>query len=87
MAIAIEIGRNGEVDVTDALREEILINFPLNPRCEDGDEPMECKIDPRYLVLDNEGETGVETTPRAESDDRWSALDTLKNLKDQPQHE
>jgi uncharacterized metal-binding protein YceD (DUF177 family) len=86
-AMAIELGRDGEVDVTDALREEVLINFPLNPRCEDGDEPMECKIDPRYLVLDKVGETGVETPPRAESDDRWSALDNLKNLKDQPQHE
>ena len=86
-AIAVELGRDGEVDVTDALREEVLINFPLNPKCEDGDTPMACKIDPRYLVVDKVGETGVETPPRAGSDDRWSALDNLKDLKDQPQNE
>jgi uncharacterized metal-binding protein YceD (DUF177 family) len=87
VAISLEIGREGEVDVTDALREEVLINFPLNPKCEDGDEPMECNIDPRYLVVDKVSETGLDTPPRAGSDDRWSALDKLKDLKDQPQHE
>lgn len=87
VAIALEIEREGDLDITDALREEVLINFPANPKCEEGDEPMECKIDPRYLVVDKVGETGVETPPRAESDDRWSALDNLKDLKDQPQNE
>jgi uncharacterized metal-binding protein YceD (DUF177 family) len=87
VAIAVEIGREVEMDVTEALREEVLINFPTNPKCEDGDDPMECKIDPRYLVVDKVGETGVETPPRVASDDRWSALDNLKNLKDQPQTE
>lgn len=86
-AIAVEIGRADEVDVTEALREEVLIQFPLNPKCEDGDVPMGCKIDPRYLVVDKTADSGVETPPRAEGDDRWSALDNLNQLKDQPSNQ
>ena len=83
-AIALEIEREGVIDVTDALREEILINFPVDPRCEDGDVPQKCEIDSRYLSVDKPAEDGLPTPPRAESDDRWSALDILKDLKDQP---
>jgi uncharacterized metal-binding protein YceD (DUF177 family) len=86
-AISLEVGPEGEVDLTEALREEILINFPLNPKCEDGDDPMECKIDPRYLVVDKVGDPGVETSPRVGSAGLWSALDNLKDLKDQPHNE
>lgn len=83
-AISIEIEQEGELDVTDALREEVLIHFPIDPRCEDGDDPQPCEIDSKYLAVDNVVADGLETAPRAEGDDRWSALDTLKDLKDQP---
>jgi uncharacterized protein len=83
-AIPIELGNEGEVDVSEALREEILIHFPLDPRCEEADVPQHCEIDPRYLSVDKPREDGLPTPPRAEGDDRWSALDTLKDLKDQP---
>jgi uncharacterized protein len=82
-AIAIEIEKEGEIDATDALREEVLINFPIDPRCEEGDVPQECEIDSRYLSVDKPPEDGLPTPPRAESDDRWSALDNFKDLKDQ----
>jgi uncharacterized protein len=83
-AVSIEIEKEGPIDVTDALREEILINFPVDPRCEDGDVPQKCEIDSRYLSVDKSAEDGLPTPPRAGSDDRWSALDILKDLKDQP---
>ena len=83
-AMAIEIENEGEIDATEALREEVLLNFPVDPRCEDGDEPGSCEIDPRYLSVDKPPEDGLPTPPRAEGDDRWSALDNLKDLKDQP---
>lgn len=83
-AISIELGNEGELDVSEALREEILIHFPLDPRCEDGDVPQQCEIDPRYLSVDKPSEDELPTPPRAVGDDRWSALDTLKDLKDQP---
>ncbi len=83
-AISLEIGDGGELDATEALREEVLIHFPIDPKCEQGDTPQGCEIDSRYLAVDKMVESGQETRPRAEGDDRWSALDTLKNLKDHP---
>jgi uncharacterized metal-binding protein YceD (DUF177 family) len=83
-AISLEIGNSTELDASDALREEVLIHFPIDPKCEHGDVPQECKIDSQYLAVDKPAESGHETPPRAEGDDRWSALDTLKDLKDQP---
>ncbi len=83
-AISLEIGNGAEIDATEALREEILIQFPINPRCEDGDVPQRCEIDARYLSVDKPGGDALTTPPRAVGDDRWSALDELKDLKDQP---
>ncbi len=83
-AISVEIGNEAEIDASEALREEILINFPPDPRCEEGDEPRKCEIDPRYLSVDKPAEDGLSTPPRVGGDDRWSALDHLKDLKDQP---
>jgi uncharacterized protein len=83
-AVSIEIEKEGPIDVTEALREEILINFPVDPRCEEGDVAQKCEIDSRYLSVDKSAEDGLPTPPRAGSDDRWSALDILKDLKDQP---
>lgn len=82
-AISLEIEREGEMDVTEGLREEVLINFPIDPRCEDGDVPQKCEIDSRYLSVDKSAEDELPTPPRAESDDRWSVLDNLKDPKDQ----
>lgn len=81
-AVSMEVESEGEIDATEALREEVLIHFPIDPRCEEGDDPQRCEIDSRYLSVDKAVEDGLETAPRAERDDRWSALDTLKNLKD-----
>lgn len=83
-AVSVEIGNQSEIDANEALREEILINFPPDPRCEEGDEPQECEIDPRYLSVDKPEVDTLPTPPRAVGDDRWSALDDLKDLKDQP---
>ena len=82
-AVSIEIENEGLIDATDALREEVLIHFPVDPVCEEGDEPQKCEIDPRYLSVDKPTEHELPTPPRAEGDDRWSALDNLKDLKDQ----
>ena len=83
-AVSLEIISEGEIDATEALREEVLIHFPVTPRCDEADVPMPCEIDPRYLAVDKTPEDGLATPPRAESDDRWSALDTLQDLKDSP---
>ena len=82
-AVSIEIEREGEIDASDSLREEVLINFPIDPRCEDGDVPQKCEIDSRYLSVDKSAEDELPNPSRAGSGDRWSALDNLKDLKDQ----
>ena len=78
-AISLEIEDGGPIDATEGVREEILINFPSDPRCDEADEPQQCEIDPRYLAVDKPGGDAVETPPRDGADDRWSALDALKN--------
>ncbi len=78
-AVSLEIKADGEIDAAEALREEVLIDFPIDPRCEDGDEEQKCEIDPRYLSVDKPVEDGLYTAPRAEGKDRWSALDNLKD--------
>ena len=78
--ISLEIEQEGVIDATEALREEILLEIPDYPRCDEADEPMHCEIDPRYLAVDKPVGDTVETRPRAAGDDRWSALDALDNL-------
>lgn len=83
-AVSLEIGEESRMEASEALREEVLIHFPANPRCEDADEPHICEIDSRYLSVDKPGKDGLSTPPRPEGDDRWSTLDQLGDLKDQP---
>lgn len=84
-AVSLEIEKGGEIDATDAIREEVLIHFPIDPICDEADEPQTCEIDSRYLAVDKSPEGGLETPPRDGGDDRWAALDELKDLnKDEP---
>ena len=82
--ISLEVGNSSQMNVTEALREEVILEFPADPRCDEGDEPEPCEIESRYLALDKAEENGLTPAPRDESDDRWSALDDLTGLKDQP---
>ncbi|MCW1924089.1 DUF177 domain-containing protein [Luteolibacter arcticus] len=76
-SVAVEIEQEGPLDVTEAIREEILLAFPDYPRCDEADVPMHCEIDPRYLAVDKPVGDGVETRPRDAGDARWAALDAL----------
>ena len=77
-AISFEINTQGEIDASEAMREEILLGFPTHPRCDEADTPQTCEVDSRYLAVDKPTDDGVEIPPRDEIDDRWSALDALK---------
>jgi len=77
-AVAAEI-TSGEIDVTDLLREEILIHFPTYPNCQDhADQPDNyvdtCQIDEKYLAPE-----GEESDDAPKPDNRWDALDQLKS--------
>lgn len=82
-AIAIEITSASQIDATEAIREEVLLEFPADPRCDEGDVPEPCEVDSRYLAVDNPPTDDLSTRPRSEGDDRWSALNDLPGLKDQ----
>ena len=78
-AIAVEIGNSGEVDVTEDLREELLLEIPSHPKCENADIPQECEINPRYLAVDKGDSNEVNPAPPEEVDSRWSALDDFRS--------
>lgn len=82
-AVSVEIGHTGKIDLGEALREEILIEFPPDPRCDEGDVPEPCEIDSRYLAVDKPRGDDLSIAPRSEGDDRWSALNDLTGLNDQ----
>jgi uncharacterized metal-binding protein YceD (DUF177 family) len=82
-AISIEIGNDGEIDASEAIREEVLLELPTNPRCEDGDTPGKCEIDPKYLAVDKSTNDGVDNAPAQDGPNPWAALDAIDS-NDQP---
>lgn len=69
------------INVTDQLREEIMLLLPVYPVCDMGDEEMTCNIEEKYLALDKDPESDLEDQPATKNDTRWDALDQLDNLK------
>lgn len=67
------------VDLTECLREDILLALPTYPRCEDGNvQPRECPAEGRFEAAP---ET-VSIEPNEATDKEvWNALDQLQNLK------
>ncbi len=89
VAISIELGADGFVEAGQHIREEILLELPTIPRCEDGDPetdgkggksgttPGKCEIDPKYLAVDKPLEDGVDNARAQEKPNPWAALDAL----------
>ncbi len=82
-AMSIEIGSDGEIDASEAIREEVLLELPTNPRCEDGDSPGKCEIDSKYLAVDKSTNDGVYNAPAQDRPNPWAALDAIDS-NDQP---
>jgi len=78
-AIAVEIGNSTEVDVTEEVREELLLEMPNHPNCEIADTPQKCEINPRYLAVDKGDPDEVNPAPPEGTDSRWSALDDFRS--------
>lgn len=82
IAISIEISESGEdgiIDASDELREEILLELPTNPRCENGDDPGTCEINPKYLAVDNPTGVELDNAPAGDEPSPWAALDSLES--------
>jgi uncharacterized metal-binding protein YceD (DUF177 family) len=82
-AIALETGHSSQMDVAEAMREEIILEFPTDPRCDEGDIPEPCEIDSRYLAVDKSSDNDLSPAPRTEGNDPWSTLNDLTGLNDQ----
>lgn len=78
-AIAINVEGLEVLDPSEALREEILILLPANPKCDEGDDPQHCEIDSKYLALDKDPTHDVKTRSALEGDSRWDALDAISS--------
>ncbi len=76
VALSEDVTQKLSVDITDELREELLLELPHYPKCElNGDE---CKINTEILdfSLDKDPEIGVESAT-ASRESVWDALDEL----------
>jgi uncharacterized protein len=77
----LEIGEGVEmIDLTEALREDILLALPSYPRCEDGNvEARECSEQGRFETTASP--TADESGDPADTQDKhvWDVLDQLKN--------
>ena len=73
---------DSNVDLTEALREEVLMHFPNYPKCDEADDPHTCKIEERYLSVDKDPDNSVDEAPESTSDNQWGALDEFKKFKD-----
>lgn len=77
LAASIEIESKNVVDVSDALREEIILEFPAYPHCEDSDTPRACVMKNEHFGVDKQGESGVNTSAPNGERGVWDALDAL----------
>lgn len=78
LSLSIDVQNRSSVDVTDLLREELVLELPQYPKC--AQAGLECQINEENLQfgLDKEGEQAVESpTPSGKS--VWDALDGLGN--------
>jgi len=72
----VPIEKEGMMDLTDVVREDILLALPSFPRCEDGNVDLRvCPAEGRFDITDS---PVISETPGAERG-AWSALDQLKN--------
>ena len=67
------------LDITEILREELVILFPDYPHCDQGDDQRKCNLDSQYLAVDKPPIDEVKTPPRDDEPNPWDALDALED--------
>jgi uncharacterized metal-binding protein YceD (DUF177 family) len=77
---------SGLIDLTETMREEVLIELPVNPICEDVEKKSSSEINSPYFTVDKPTTSGVNETPAANVANRWStnwdALDGFQHFSD-----
>ena len=74
LALSFDVKGKAELDITEELREEVLLELPGYPKCEISG--LECKINDTIgdFRLDKDPQTGVEC-PAPSGQSVWDALD------------
>ena len=70
-----------EADLTDALREDILLALPVYPHCEEGKTPRKCPAEGKFETANRA--PAVEESSE-EPKDHWAELDNLDGLSEEP---
>lgn len=76
LSLSVDVQNRSSIDVTDLLREELVLELPQYPKC--AQAGLECQINEQnhHFGLDKEGKQAVESpTPSGKS--VWDALDGL----------
>jgi len=79
----IEIENRGEVDLTERIREDMLLSLPAYPHCDAFSDERECPVGDRFTavseeLVDNEDDSSESKPSSSGENDVWSALDTWK---------
>lgn len=75
--LEIPIENDQIIDLTEVIREDILLSLPSYPRCEDGNvSPRECSAEGRFDAGSHEP---IAKPPSESSTGVWDALDELKS--------
>ena len=77
---SIKIDDQWVIDPSDQLREEILLDFPAYPHCEDADEPSTCVIPNMHFGVDKSPSSGVNSSAPTGESGVWDALDALGGI-------
>lgn len=70
------IPSEGTIDLTESVREDILLALPVYPHCEDGTPPKQCPLRGHFEEPDGLGEETREETPGKRN--LWSSLEGFK---------
>lgn len=76
-AASFNIDAQSVIDVSDAMREEIVLDFPAYPKCVDGGKENDCMAKTPYFGVDKEGGMGVNSSAPSNNSGVWDALDEL----------
>lgn len=79
----IEIENRGIVDLTDRIREDILLSLPVYPHCDAFSDERVCPVGNRFTavpekIVDDEDSSSEGKPSSSRENDVWSALDTWK---------
>lgn len=79
----VEIENRGIVDLTDRIREDMLLSLPTYPHCDASSDERECSVGDRFTtipeeIVDDEDSSSEGKPSSSSENDAWSALDTWK---------